>query len=300
MTSIISPLTGKNNVRKEHVLDIQKVKSKYLNDFGIDVSRFFEGISELAIYECQDSKLRFYYPFSVVSDGAFYADLAKSYKSYYHPWKWEHEKVFQMINSNEKVLEIGCGQGSFLQKIKEKNVQTIGIDLNPDAVEQGKKVGLVILNETIAEHAKNNAESYDNVCAFQLFEHVNEVGDFLENTVKCLKTGGLLAIGVPNNKSYYFQKDLYHTLNLPPHHMLLWDSDSLSYLAQLYNLEVVEIVTQPVSRMNKATIYKLWLQHNFGDNLFSKLIYTTTRFIIKNLPIFKNEGVTIVAIYRKK
>jgi 2-polyprenyl-3-methyl-5-hydroxy-6-metoxy-1,4-benzoquinol methylase len=300
MTSIISPLTGKNNVRKEQVLDIQKVKSKYLSDFGIDVSRFFEGISELAIYQCQDSKLRFYYPFSVVSDGAFYADLAKSYKSYYHPWKWEHEKVFQMINSNEKVLEIGCGQGSFLQKIKEKNVQTIGIDLNPDAVEQGKKVGLVILNETIAEHAKNNAESYDNVCAFQLFEHVNEVGDFLENTVKCLKKGGLLAIGVPNNKSQYFQKDLYHTLNLPPHHMLLWDSDSLSYLAQLYNLEVIEIVAQPVSRMNKATIYKLWLQHSFGDNLFSKFVYTTTRFIIKNLPIFNNEGVTIVAIYRKK
>lgn len=300
MTSIISPLTGKNNVRKEQVLDIQKVKSKYLSDFGIDVSRFFEGISELAIYQCQDSKLRFYYPFSVVSDGAFYADLAKSYKSYYHPWKWEHEKVFQMINSNEKILEIGCGQGSFLQKIKEKNVQTIGIDLNPDAVEQGKKVGIVILNETITEHAINNAESYDSVCAFQLFEHVNEVGDFLENTVKCLKKGGLLAIGVPNNKSYYFQKDLYHTLNLPPHHMLLWDSDSLSYLAQLYNLEVVEIVTQPVSRMNKATIYKLWLQHNFGDNLFSKLLYTTTRFIIKSMPIFKNEGVTSVAIYRKK
>jgi 2-polyprenyl-3-methyl-5-hydroxy-6-metoxy-1,4-benzoquinol methylase len=300
MTSIISPLTGKNNVRKEQVLDIQKVKSKYLSDFGIDVSRFFEGISELAIYQCQDSKLRFYYPFSVVSDGGFYADLAKSYKSYYHPWKWEHEKVYQMINSNEKVLEIGCGQGSFLQKIKEKNAQTIGIDLNPDAVEQGKKTGIVILNETITEHAINNAESYDSVCAFQLFEHVNEVGDFLENTSKCLKKGGLLAIGVPNNKSYYFQKDLYHTLNLPPHHMLLWDSDSLSYLAQLYNLEVIEIVAQPVSRMNKATIYKLWLQHNFGDNLFSKLIYTTTRFIIKNLPIFKNEGVTIVAIYRKK
>jgi 2-polyprenyl-3-methyl-5-hydroxy-6-metoxy-1,4-benzoquinol methylase len=300
MSIINSPLTGSFNINKEQILDIQKIKDKYQNEFNTDVSRFFDDISELAIYKCQDSNLRFYYPFSVMSDGDFYAELARNYKNYYNPWKWEHEKVFKEIKSNETVLEIGCGQGSFLQKLKEKSVIPVGLDLNPDAVEYGKETGIKILNETIKEHAQNNPESYDSVCAFQLFEHVNEVGDFLKDTVKCLKKGGLLAIGVPNNHSYYFRKDTYHTLNLPPHHMLLWDADSLAYVAKLYDLEIVEIVNQPVSCLHRGSIYKVWLQNFLGDNVLSKLVHITTRFIVKSLPIFNNQGVTAVAIYRKK
>lgn len=300
MSTVISPLTGKSNVEKEQVLDIQKVKNKYQAELNTDVSRFFENITELSIYQCEDSKLRFYYPFTVISDGNFYAELARNYKNYYNPWKWEHEKVFKEIKLYEKVLEIGCGKGSFLLKLKEKSVTPVGLDLNPDAVEHGRKINIKILSETIGEHAKNNAETYDSVCAFQLFEHVNEVGDFLKDTVKCLKKGGLLAIGVPNNHSYYFRKDIYHTLNLPPHHMLLWDVDSLAYIAKLYDLEIVEIVNQPVSHSHRGSIYKVWLQNVMGDNLLSKLVHITTRFIVKSLPVFNNQGVTTVAIYRKK
>ncbi|MGL4629811.1 MAG: class I SAM-dependent methyltransferase [Leadbetterella sp.] len=300
MSIPISPLTGKNNVQKEQILDIQKVKNKYKAELNTDVSRFFENISELAVYQCRDSNLRFYFPFSVVSDGEFYAELARNYKSYYNPWKWEHEIVFEKIKPNETVLEIGCGEGSFLSKLKEKFATPVGLDLNPEAVIVGKKIGVKILNESITEHAQNFPQSYDTICAFQLFEHVNEVGDFLKNTIKCLKKGGVLAIGVPNNHSYYFKKDTYHTLNLPPHHMLLWDANSLEYIAKLFDLEIIEIIKQPVKRMHRGVIYKVWLENLLGNNLGSKLINVCTRFIIKCLPIFKNQGVTIVAIYRKR
>lgn len=300
MFTVASPLTGKNNVHKEQVLDIQKVKYKYKTELNTDVSRFFGNVSELAIYQCQESKLRFYYPFSVVSDGEFYAELAQNYKGYYNLWRWEHEKIIQAIQPNEKVLEIGCGRGYFLEKLIEKGATPTGLDFNPEAIEEGQKMGIKILNETIKEHAKNHLESYDKVCAFQLFEHVNNVDDFLKDTVKCLKKGGLLTIGVPNNHSYYFRKDTYHTLNLPPHHMLLWDADSLAYVAKLYDLEIVEIVNQPVSRLHRGSIYKVWLQNFLGDNVFSKLVHIGTRFIVKSLPVFNNQGVTAVAIYRKK
>jgi 2-polyprenyl-3-methyl-5-hydroxy-6-metoxy-1,4-benzoquinol methylase len=300
MTIINSPLTGNSNIKKEQILNIQKIKDKYQKEFNTDVSRFFENVSELAIYQCQESNLRFYYPFSVMSDAEFYAELAQNYKNYYNPWKWEHERVFKEIKVNETVLEIGCGKGSFLQKLKEKSVIPIGLDLNPDAVKHGKEVNINILNETIKEHAQNHPESYDSICAFQLFEHVNEVGDFLKDTVKCLKKGGLLAIGVPNNYSCYFRKDIYHTLNLPPHHMLLWNADSLAYVAKLYDLEIVEIVNQPVSRLHRGLIYKIYLQNFLGDNLLLKLVQIGTRFIVKRLPLFNNQGLTAIAIYRKK
>lgn len=300
MNHLQSPLTGGTDVIKQSVLDIPTVKAKYIKELNTDVSRFFNGIKELAVYQCQTSKLKFYYPFSVVSDGQFYADLAKYYKGYYNLWRWEHQRVIEMIIPQEKVLEIGCGRGYFLQKLLEKQAIPTGLDFNEDAIEEGKKMGVIILNQTIKEHAKNHSESYDSVCAFQLFEHVNEVGDFLKDTVLCLKKGGLLAIGVPNNNSYYFKNDPYHTLNLPPHHMLLWDKDSLSYIAKMFDLEIVEIVNQPVNSLHRGMIYKLWLQNILGDNLLSKIITICTRFLVKRLPFFNNQGITVVATYRKK
>jgi 2-polyprenyl-3-methyl-5-hydroxy-6-metoxy-1,4-benzoquinol methylase len=300
MDKLISPLTGGTDVIKKLVLDIPTVKSKYKTELNTDVSRFFEGIHELAIYQCQTSKLKFYYPFSVVSDGQFYADLAKFYKGYYNLWRWEHQYIFDIIKPQEKILEIGCGRGYFLQKLLEKQTDSIGLDFNEDAIEEGKKMGVTILNQTIEEHAQKHPESYDTVCAFQLFEHVNEVQDFLKSTVKCLKKGGLLAIGVPNNDSYYFKNDPYHTLNLPPHHMLLWDKNSLAYVAEMFGLEVIEIINQPVNIMHRGMLYKLWLENNLGNNFLSKIIVASTRFIIKRLPLFNNQGITALAIYRKK
>lgn len=297
--AVISPLTGSTDVVLKSKLLTKQIISQYKTEFGVDVGSYFKGLKTVDIYQCQASSLRFYYPFSLAGDGQFYADLARGYKGYYSVWKWEHEKVFQFIQSGQSVLEIGCGNGYFLEKLKEKKGQAIGLDLNPDAVEYGKQHGLAILNEAIALHAQKQAGVYDVVCAFQLFEHVNEVGTFLKESVACLKKGGILAIGVPNNDCYIFKEDPYHTLNVPPHHMLLWNPASLSYVVELFDLELIEVAVQPSVPINKSVAYLLWLKKQVGSNAVADFLHLTTRFFVKRLPVF-SEGPTVVAIYRKK
>ncbi|HEX8549872.1 MAG TPA: methyltransferase domain-containing protein, partial [Cytophagaceae bacterium] len=175
MENIYSPLTNKNNVKKIDILDIARLKKQYLSQYRVDVSRFFNNIKELAIYECQDSKLQFYYPFSPIGDGLFYSELGKGYSGYYSPWRWEHERAYRLINPNDHVLDIGCGSGYFLKKVQDKSARATGLDFNPDAVEYGKQKGLKILSETIKEHSERYGNYYDIICAFQLFEHVNDV-----------------------------------------------------------------------------------------------------------------------------
>lgn len=296
--TITSPLTNNNHVVLESQLSTQQIIDQYHQEFDIDVSNYFSNLKTVDIYQCQDSSLRFYYPFSLAGDGQFYADLARVYKGYYSVWKWEHEKVFQSINSGDKVLEIGCGRGYFLEKLKEKKADAIGLDFNPDAVEYGKEHDILIVDETIALHAQKQAEIYDVVCAFQLFEHVNEVGRFLKDSVACLKKGGILAIGVPNNDSLIFKLDPYHTLNVPPHHMLLWDARSLAYIATQFNLSIVEISVQPAHIINRSMAYRLWLEHMLGRNVLSATVHAATRWFIKRLPVFQ-QGATVMAIFRK-
>jgi 2-polyprenyl-3-methyl-5-hydroxy-6-metoxy-1,4-benzoquinol methylase len=296
--TVISPLTGSTNVVLESQLSANQIITQYSQEFGMNVSSYFAGLKTVDIYQCQDSSLRFYYPFSLAGDGLFYADLARVYKGYYSVWKWEHEKVFQAINSGDKVLEIGCGMGYFLKKLKEKKAHAIGMDFNPDAVEYGSQHDILIVDETIAQHAEKQAETYDVVCAFQLFEHVNEVGKFLKDSIACLKKGGLLAIGVPNNESLIFKLDPYHTLNVPPHHMLLWDARSLAYIATQFNLSIVEIAIQPAHVINRSMAYRLWLEKALGKNIFSAIIHAASRWLIKRLPVFQ-QGATVIAVFRK-
>lgn len=296
--TVISPLTGSTNVVLKSQLSTQQIINQYHQEFGIDVSNYFSNLKTVDIYRCEDSSLRFYYPFSLAGDGQFYADLAHVYKGYYSVWKWEHEKVFQYIKTGHRVLEIGCGRGYFLEKLKEKKVDAIGLDFNPDAVEYGKQHDILIVDETIAQHAQKQAEAYDVVCAFQLFEHVNEVGQFLKDSIACLKKGGILAIGVPNNDSLIFKLDPYHTLNVPPHHMLLWDAQSLAHIASQFNLSIVEIAVQPAHAINRSMAYRLWLEKVLGRNVLSATIHASTRWFIKILPVFQ-QGATVTAVFRK-
>lgn len=296
---VSSPLVEEASSVEINKLSVEKIIDSYQNDYGIDVSQYFNGLSEISIYQCNASSLKFYYPFSLVGTESFYDELSKKYRNYYSKWKWEHERASKFLEAESNVLEIGCGNGYFLQKAEEITKTVTGLDFNPSSVDFGKKNGLNILAESISEHSKSKTNFYDYIAAFQLFEHVNEVGSFLKSTILCLKKGGKLVIGVPDNDSPIFKYMPYHTLNLPPHHMLMWNKASLGYIAKMYNLKVIKIVNQPTNKNFKSAAYKAYLNQFIGNNLLSQFLHATTRFIVKRLPLF-NTGQTVLAIFEKQ
>jgi hypothetical protein len=56
-----------------------------------------------------------------------------------------------------------------------------------------------------------------------------------------LKKVGKLVIGVPNNEPYFQGYDKYCTLNLPPHHMGLWNKQVFEKAAPLFNLKLLQV-----------------------------------------------------------
>jgi 2-polyprenyl-3-methyl-5-hydroxy-6-metoxy-1,4-benzoquinol methylase len=144
-----------------------------------------------------------------------------------------------------KVLEIGCGPGDFLLRIKERiGAQCVGIELNNKAIDEANEKGLTVFHESIKQHARVNKEVYDVVCSFQVLEHISNVNEFLEAQISCLRTGGTLIISVPNNDSWL--KRGYNILNMPPHHMGLWNKKSLKNLAKLFNLKIDRVAFEPL------------------------------------------------------
>lgn len=237
-----SPVTGTGTTTISDTFQSRDIIRLYKDQFGIDVAHFFS-TPTFSLYRCNQTGYRFYHPKGMDGDGAFYATLQKKFgDGYYHDWKFENQLAYDHIQATDKVLDIGCGVGKFLDRAKEKAAEVCGLELNEKAVEVCKQKGLMVFNEMIAEHAAKKEGYYDVVCMFQVLEHIYDIKSFLEDSLKALKKGGKLVIGVPNSEPYFKSYDKYCTLNLPPHHMGLWNKAVFGKIAPVFNIKMLETV----------------------------------------------------------
>lgn len=306
---VISPITGNTNVSLEEKKSTKEIIEGYKQAFNIDTTDYFNGIPFIEVYKCLDTDYRFYYPFHIAGDGTFYDQLQKQ-TWYYSDWKWEYQVAYEAFQNAGSLLEIGCGKGSFLKNMQSKGITCIGLELSEDAIKTGKKEGLDIRNELIEQHVEENEERYDYVCAFQLLEHVSAVHSLLQASLQVLKKGGLLLVAVPNNNALFFKykghkinhlDHLYQAtrlLNLPPHHMGLWNKKSLENLSKVYPLRLDNIITEPMNEHRKLLNKSILINRmGIAGKVLNKIGSTV---LLENL--FKEEfeyADTIMAIYTK-
>ena len=305
---IISPVTLKTNTKLKDSISSQAIIDLYKKDLDTDVSRLFKGIDNVSIYECLDTGYLFYYPFNIVGDEKLYDDLKikmpEIYHTPYYPtWKWEYDITLKLIADSSSVLEVGCGSGVFLNKLNSINPgrKLKGLELNKFSVDEANTKGIDAQVETIQDFSKTNNYLYDVVCFFQVLEHVCEVHSFLETSIACLKNNGQLIIAVPFNDPYLFKNDMLNTLNLPPHHMGLWNEAAFKNLTKIFPLKLDKIVIESLPdagydfdrfyRVNKDILYKP--SYPF-KSLFDKLYY---KYLKKYHA--KYHGKNIIAVYTR-
>jgi 2-polyprenyl-3-methyl-5-hydroxy-6-metoxy-1,4-benzoquinol methylase len=239
----LSPISGSNKTRVADVFSSGDIVELYQAQEGINVKKYFR---DEAIYliECMDTGYRFFYPFETIGDEAFYREfLLKNIETgidYDRDNSADHDFAKQKLAKDETLLEIGCSTGKFLETISDITKNTAGLELNSAAAQIAAEKGFNVFKQSIEDYADIKPESYDVVCAFQVLEHVAEVRPFLEACIKLLKEDGKLIFSVPNNEPFFQRFSKYEVLNLPPHHMGLWNLKSFENLCRFYNLKLIE------------------------------------------------------------
>jgi SAM-dependent methyltransferase len=300
-----SPLTGSTNVSLEKTIESKNIIDRYKKDLGLEVSPYFKGKPYVFLFRCNDTGFRFYYPYGIDGDSLFYGHL-QQIEWYYMPWKWEHESVKQRIQLTDKVLEIGCGPASFIEKLTKEKIDCTGLELNKAAVDKARAAGLNVFDEPVQQYSLNHKEEYDIVCSFQVMEHIAQVKDVISASIDCLKSGGKLFISVPNNNSF-LGLDEWNILNLPPHHMGLWNRKSLDNLEKVFPIRTDAFLLEPPqpyhkeysARIVNQFMHEKWV-NKFGvaGRVLSKMLRRYNMKIAKHkFPEIQN--FTIIAQYTK-
>lgn len=269
-SEIKSPVDNRSEVEIVERFDTQSIIKLY-DDIGLDVRTYFKNLSEIYLCKCSKTGYRFYYPKQIIGDDIFYEKLSKD-KANYYSFRWEHRQALRLITEKDKVLEIGCGFGIFQEELIKKGVISEGIELNPLAIKTCLNKGLKVHDILINDFAIKSKKKYDTVCSFQVLEHIYDIKTYFDSTLSLLKTGGKLIIGVPNNNPYLFIYDKFHTLNLPPHHIGLWNKKAFKNMEKLYNIKLESISYEPIS-VTYDSFIKVLFRHMDGQNLLLKYFF---------------------------
>lgn len=250
-----SPVTRSDNVSLEQEILSSVIIDRYQKELDINVYRFFKSIEKISVYKCNDTGYKFYYPFSLSGDNLFYQKLEK-FSWYYMDWKWEHTISENIVCKNDKLLEIGCASGSFLKKLKTKGAIVEGLEMNSAALARGIADGLTIHSQSIEDFSKEKNSTYDIVCSFEVMEHVADIKSFIDSSLSVLKPGGKMIVSIPNNDCLMF-KSMNITLNMPPHHMGMWDMNSLIKLQNYFDMKIESIHLEPIQKYHVGFVNKI-------------------------------------------
>jgi 2-polyprenyl-3-methyl-5-hydroxy-6-metoxy-1,4-benzoquinol methylase len=143
-------------------------------------------------------------------------------------------------NPGARLLDVGSGNGGFLELAQSAGWDVTGVDPDPLAVESAVHRGLNVRHGGIEACADMN-ESFDVVTMNHVIEHVHDPFNTLQVAYKLLKSGGFIWLSTPNIESfgYEFYGRNWRGLE-PPRHLILFNLDAISTLLQKVGFSSIE------------------------------------------------------------
>lgn len=166
-------------------------------------------------------------------------------------WYWDYrdEVTISHINHEQRILDIGCGEGITLERLIRRfpGRHIVGLDLLAENVAICKNHGLPVVQGDVYDLAF--ADSSLDCCLFmEVIEHLDQPERALCEIHRVLKTGGLLLIMFPNDLVFAFAR--LATLKIKeafydPGHVGKWSPRSIRDKLVKHGFEVIKQISLP-------------------------------------------------------
>lgn len=135
------------------------------------------------------------------------------------------------------LFEIGFGSGNFLAWARAKGACVAGSEINPASLDAAQAQGIELLPAAFETVADANANRFDTVVSFDVFEHftLSEITNRLVALETMMKQGGNLLLRFPNAQSPFGLAPQ----NGDPTHKSALSRDAFDLLIQNTGFEIV-------------------------------------------------------------
>jgi SAM-dependent methyltransferase len=155
-----------------------------------------------------------------------------------YPIRWEFEQCLKDLGNRPlRILELGCGDGQFLARAKERGHSATGIDFNPTAVSRAAANGLNAVCggfDQLQQHLERAGSTltFDAVVCFHVIEHLADPDRLFDGLEPFVRAGTVIALSCPGpdrftrlvREQQVGNRDFW---DYPPHHVLRWTVTAL-------------------------------------------------------------------------
>jgi len=169
-------------------------------------------------------------------------------------------------------LDIGCGSGSHVERMRQIGWKSYGVELNHAAATRGAARGLQIFSGNLFQ-AGFSASFFDYVRASHSLEHMPSPHEILDEIHRILKPDGKLLVAVPNIESFtarLFRQYWWHLG--PPIHPFSYSCTTLTRLLKEHGFHVEKL------RFNSDYVgllgsFQIWLNRRKNRPSSSGLLF---------------------------
>jgi SAM-dependent methyltransferase len=152
------------------------------------------------------------------------------------------KKTAKSLQSGAKVLDIGCGNGKYLDFVsKYGDFQLFGIEMPGNSAKRAAKIPNMQLHIGKIESANFPEDYFDAISLFHVFEHLEEPLKTIEIISKIAKKNARFQISFPNIDSFQAKRFKADWLHLdPPRHLLYFKPKDFIKLMKKHGFELVK------------------------------------------------------------
>jgi SAM-dependent methyltransferase len=205
-----------------------------------------------------------------------------------------------------QLLDVGCGGGHFLARMKELGWQVRGVEPDAEAVSMARERDLNVFHGMLAD-ARFPANEFDAVTMNHVIEHVPDPIELLQECRRVLKTSGRLVIVTPNTASLGRSRFARAWRGWePPRHLFLFTPKTLRLSAERAGLQIETLRTTarlaPPMWMESTRLCDKRLAGQAGDETAGWAMHMWTRMMGLYEHIFFNSraaGEEVIMVARK-
>ena len=125
---------------------------------------------------------------------------------------------FEPYRKTNKLIDVGCGIGYFLEFAKKRGWEVFGTEFTDEAIQKCSEKGIK-MEKGILNPENYMPEEFDIITSFEVIEHINNPVHELNSFHKLLRKGGLVYVTTPNFNSLlrYQLKSDYNAICYPEH-----------------------------------------------------------------------------------